>query len=114
MLLNHDLTSISVEADATALPRGFEVDISGVEVGTTIYVRDVKVPDDVTVVTDGDALVVSGLAAPTAEQLDAELAEAEAEAGAGQVSGGGAERGEGERRGGAPTEQQSAEQPAEA
>jgi large subunit ribosomal protein L25 len=87
VLLNHDLTSITVEADATALPRGFEVDISDLEVGTTIYVRDIKVPGDVTVVTDADALVVSGLAAPTAAQLDAELAEAAAESGAGQVSG---------------------------
>jgi large subunit ribosomal protein L25 len=116
VLLNHDLTSISVEADATALPRGFEVDISTVEVGTTIYVRDVKVPDDVTVITDGDALVVSGLAAPTAAQLDAELAEAEAEVGAGEVSGAepseAAGGGEGE---GAPAESAaSAEQPAEA
>ena len=87
-----------------------------VEVGTTIFVRDVKLPDDVTVITDGDALVVSGLAAPTAEQLDAELAEAEAEVGAGEVSGAepseAAGGGEGE---GAPAESaESAEQPAEA
>jgi large subunit ribosomal protein L25 len=115
ILLNHDLTSITVEADATALPRGFEVDISTVEVGTTIYVRDVKVPDDVTVITDGDALVVSGLAAPTAEQLDAELAEAEAEVGAGEVSGAEpSEAAEGDGEGASTESAESAEQPAEA
>ncbi len=111
ILLNHDLTSITVEADATALPRGFEVDVSGLEVGTSIFVRDVVLPEGVTLVTDGDALIVSGLAAPTAEQLDAELSEAEAEVGASQVSGAEPSEGEG---GGAEAAAESAEQPAEA
>jgi large subunit ribosomal protein L25 len=110
VLLNHDLTSLTVEADATALPRGFEVDISGFEVGSAVYVRDVKVPGDVTVVTDADALVVSGNAAPTAEQLDAELAEAEGEA-AEDGAAGETEGGEGEP---AEAAAESAEQPAEA
>jgi large subunit ribosomal protein L25 len=83
VLLNHDLTSVSVEADATAIPSGFEVDISGFEIGSSIVASEIKLPEGVTLVTDGEALVVSGLAAPTAEQLDAELAEAEAEVGAG-------------------------------
>jgi large subunit ribosomal protein L25 len=106
ILLNHDLTSITVEADATALPRGFEVDISGIEIGSAIFVRDVVLPEGVTLVTDADALIVSGLAAPTAEQLDAELSEAE----------GGAEPSEGgEGEGGeAAAAAESAEQPAEA
>ena len=87
VLLNHDLTSVSVEADATDLPRGFEVDISGFNVGDSILASQIVLPEGVTLVTDGDALVVSGLAAPTAEQLDAELSEAESESGGGQVSG---------------------------
>ena len=87
VLLNHDLTSLSVEADATELPHGFEVDIAGFKVGDSITAGQVKLPEGVTLVTDPDALIISGLAAPTAEQLDAELTEAEAEAGAGQVSG---------------------------
>jgi large subunit ribosomal protein L25 len=87
VLLNHDLTSVSVEADATDLPRGLEVDIAGFNVGDSIFASQIVLPEGVTLVTDGDALVVSGLAAPTAEQLDAELAEAESESGGGQVSG---------------------------
>jgi large subunit ribosomal protein L25 len=85
VLLNHDLTSVSVEADATAIPHGFDVDIAGFSVGDSITAGQLPLPEGVTLVTDGDALIVSGLAAPTAEQLDAELAEAEAEVGAGQV-----------------------------
>jgi large subunit ribosomal protein L25 len=87
VLLNHDLTSVSVEADATDLPRGLEVDIAGFNVGDSIFAHQIALPEGVTLVTDGDALVVSGLAAPTAEQLDAELSEAESESGGGQVSG---------------------------
>jgi large subunit ribosomal protein L25 len=87
VLLNHDLTSLSVEADATQIPSGFEVSVAGFEVGSSITAGQVELPNGVTLVTDPDALVVSGLAAPTAAQLDAELAEAEAEVGAGQVSG---------------------------
>ena len=114
VLLNHDLTSITVEADATALPRGFEVDVSDIEVGTSIFVRDIELPEGVTLVTDEDALIVSGNAAPTAEQLDAELSEAEAEVGAGQ-GGEAAESAAGEGAGGEAAESaEPAEQPAEA
>jgi large subunit ribosomal protein L25 len=114
VLLNHDLTSITVEADATALPRGFEVDVTDIEVGTSIFVRDIKLPEGVTLVTDEDALIVSGNAAPTAEQLDAELSEAEAEVGAGQA-GEPSEGAEDEGEGGEAAESaESAEQPAEA
>jgi large subunit ribosomal protein L25 len=77
---------VAVEADATAIPGGFEVDISGFEIGSSIVASEIKLPEGVTLVTDGEALVVSGLAAPTAEQLDAELAEAEAEVGAGAAA----------------------------
>ncbi len=111
VLLNHDLTSITVEADATSLPRGFDVDISGVEIGTSIFVRDVALPEGVTLVTDGDALIVSGLAAPTAEQLDAELSEAEAGVGAGVEPSGVAEGEDASAE--APADSaESAEQPA--
>jgi large subunit ribosomal protein L25 len=87
VLINHDLTSLSVQADATALPRGVEVSVEGFTVGSSITAGQVELPEGVTLITDADALVVSGIAAPTAAQLEAEMAEAEAEVGAGQVSG---------------------------
>ncbi len=97
VLINHDLNSLLVEADATAIPTGFDVDIAGLQVGTTITAGQVPLPEGVTLVTDADALVVGGIAAPTAAQLDAELAEAEAEVGAGapdEEAGAGAESAE--------------------
>ena len=80
-LINHELNSIEVQADATSIPVSFEVSIEGVAIGTHIAAGQVPLPSGVTLVTDPDHLVVSVLAAPTAEQVEAELAEAEAEAG---------------------------------
>ena len=87
ILVNQDLTSVSVEADATAIPSGFEIDITNLRIGAAIRASDIKLPEGVTLITDGDALIVAGQAAQSAAQLDAELAASASEAGAGQVSG---------------------------
>jgi large subunit ribosomal protein L25 len=80
-LVNLDTTTLSVEAEATNIPTGVDVSVEGLGVGDQIHAKDVSLPDGVTLVTDPDALVVNVTAAPTAEQLEAELAEAEAEVG---------------------------------
>ena len=80
-LLNQELNTLEVEADATHIPESFEVDIAGLAIGAQLTAGDVKLPDNVTLVTDPDHMVVSVLAAPSAAQVEAELAEAEAEAG---------------------------------
>ena len=80
-LVNLDTTTLSVEAEATNIPTGVDVSVEGLGVGAQIHAKDVALPDGVTLVTDEDALVVNISAAPTAEQLEAELAEAEAEVG---------------------------------
>jgi large subunit ribosomal protein L25 len=76
-----ELNTLSVEAEATHLPESIEVDIEGLAVGDQILAGDVRLVEGVTLVVDPDHLVVLGSAAPTAEELDAEMAEAEAEAG---------------------------------
>jgi large subunit ribosomal protein L25 len=80
-LVTTDLNTLSVEAEATHIPTGFEVSVDGLNVGDQIHAKDVQLPSGVTLVTDPDALLVNVTAAPTAEQLEAELAEAEAEVG---------------------------------
>jgi large subunit ribosomal protein L25 len=80
-LVNLDTTTLSVEAEATNIPTGVDVSVEGLGVGDQIHAKDVTLPEGVTLVTDEDALVVNITAAPTAEQLEAELAEAEAEVG---------------------------------
>jgi large subunit ribosomal protein L25 len=74
---NHQLNTVSIEADATALPDAIEVDITGRAVGENITAGDLLLPSGSTLITDPEALVIGFLGAPSA----AELAEAEAEAG---------------------------------
>lgn len=81
ILLTQPLTELSVEAEATHIPTGFEVAVEGIEPGVTIYARDIELPTGVTLVTDPDSIVLSAQGAQTAEQVEAELAGAEADAG---------------------------------
>ena len=72
---------ISVEAEATHLPGSLHVSVEGLDIGSQIHASDLELPEGTTLVTDPDVLVVNIVAAPTADELEAELAEAEAEAG---------------------------------
>jgi large subunit ribosomal protein L25 len=86
-LLDQQLIQISVEAEATNIPPAIEVSIEGMEVGAAVHAGDLKLPSGATLAEEPEALVLHVIAAPTAEQLEAELglpeeAPAEAEAGA--------------------------------
>ncbi len=80
-MVNHELTTLTVEAEATHIPTGLEINIDGLDVGDHVTAGDVSLPSGSTLVTDPEHVVVSILAQPTAEALEAELSEAEAEAG---------------------------------
>jgi len=80
-LVNQELTTLTVEAEATHIPQSFDVSIEGRRVGQSILAGDVTLPSGTTLVTEADNMVVGFLAAPTAEELEAELEEAEAEVG---------------------------------
>ena len=83
VLVDHQLTSVSVEAEATNLPEGVEVSIEGLAIGAQITAGDVQLPGGVTLAQDAEQVVVQGLAAPTEADVEADLAESEAELGAG-------------------------------
>ena len=74
-------TSVQVEAEATHIPESFEVDVTDAEAGTQFLASQLDLPSGTTLLTDPDTLVVNVTAAQTAEQLEAELEEAEADAG---------------------------------
>ena len=80
-IANHQLNTVSIEADATNLPDHIEVDVTGRTAGQNITAGDIVLPRGATLITDPEALAIGFLGAPTAEALEAELAEAEAEAG---------------------------------
>ena len=73
--------TVQVEAEATHIPEQFEVDVTGAEAGTQFLAGQVALPSGTTLLTDAETLVVNVTAAPTAEEVEAELEEAEAEAG---------------------------------
>lgn len=80
-LVVNETTSLSVEAEATHLPEGVEVSVEGLEAGAQILASDVQLPAGTTLASDAETLIVNVTAAPTADQVEAELADAEAEAG---------------------------------
>ncbi|MGH3647062.1 MAG: 50S ribosomal protein L25/general stress protein Ctc [Micromonosporaceae bacterium] len=80
-LLVNDLNTLAISADATKLPDRIEVSIEGLEVGNHISAGDITLPEGSELLTDPEAAVVTVMVAPSAEQMEGELAEAEAEAG---------------------------------
>jgi large subunit ribosomal protein L25 len=72
-LLEQNLTTLSVSAEATNIPGSFEVSIDGLEIGDSIHAKDVTLPDGVELAGDPEQTVVHILAAPTAEELEAEI-----------------------------------------
>lgn len=72
------LSSLSVECLPGDIPEAIEVDISNLEeVDASIYVRDLAAPSGVTILTDGDEMVVK-IMAPTVEpEVDETAAAAE-------------------------------------
>jgi large subunit ribosomal protein L25 len=73
--------TVQVEAEATNIPESIEVSVEGAQVGTQVHAADLLLPEGTTLLTDGESLVVNVTQAQTAEQLEADLAEAEADAG---------------------------------
>jgi large subunit ribosomal protein L25 len=74
-LLNQQMVQIAVEAEATQIPNGIDVDVEGMEIGTAVHAKDLALPAGTTLQVDPDALVLHVLAAPTAEQMEGEAAE---------------------------------------
>jgi large subunit ribosomal protein L25 len=73
--------TVELEVEATHIPENLEVSVEGATAGTQIHASDLVLPEGAVLVTDPEILVVNITGAITAEALEAELAEAEAEAG---------------------------------
>ena len=74
-LLDQQLVQIAVEAEATSIPDGVDVDVEGMQVGAAVHAKDLVLPEGASLQVDPEALVLHVLAAPTAEQIEAELGE---------------------------------------
>jgi len=96
-MLNQLLVQIPVEADATNIPQGIEVDVEGMDLGQAVHASDLRLPPGVTLQVEPDTLVLAVIAQQVAEEPEAaeeaaegapEAPEALAETGAGTGSGG--------------------------
>ncbi|MGI9158081.1 MAG: 50S ribosomal protein L25/general stress protein Ctc [Marmoricola sp.] len=74
-------TTVSLEAEATNIPEWIELSIEGAEVGTQFHATDLVLPAGSTMLSDDDLMIVNVTHAPTADEVDAELESAEADAG---------------------------------
>ncbi len=74
-LLDQQMVRLAVEAEATNIPQGITVDVEGMEIGAAVHAGDLDLPSGVTLAAEPELLVLHVLAAPTAEQIEAELGE---------------------------------------
>jgi large subunit ribosomal protein L25 len=103
-LVTQDANTITIEADVQSIPDHLTVSVEGADIGTQFAAAAITLPDGVSLISDPETLVVNVVAAPTAEDLEAEGAgEATEEAAEGDEAAEG-EEGEGEGEGEASDE----------
>jgi large subunit ribosomal protein L25 len=76
-----DHNTISIETEATHIPTQIVVSIEGLTAGSQFLARDLILPEGSVLAVDPEIMILNVTGAPTQEQVEAELAEAEAEAG---------------------------------
>lgn len=86
-VLDHATRELDVECLPNAIPEEFAIDVSAIEVGDSLHVRDLTVPEGVEILNDPDISIMSVVApavveeaAPTEEEVEAAAADAEAKA----------------------------------
>jgi large subunit ribosomal protein L25 len=70
-ILEHIVRSIEVRCLPTAIPSSVDVDVSALNIGDSIHVRDLSVPN-VTILTDRDATIAAVVAPTVMEEKPAE------------------------------------------
>lgn len=71
-----DQQSVALEVEATHIPAGIEIDITGLEVGDTVTAKDLVLPSGAVFPGEPDDLILSIAATQSQASLDAELAAA--------------------------------------
>jgi large subunit ribosomal protein L25 len=73
-MLNQQLVQISVEADATNIPQGVDVDVEGMDIGDSVHASDLKLPQGVTLQVEPETLVLHVIAQQGGEPEEEEEA----------------------------------------
>jgi large subunit ribosomal protein L25 len=82
-LVDQQTLTLTVTADATALPEHLELDIAGKRAGSSLSAGDVRLPAGTELSQDAEHVIVAFLGVQSEEQLEADLASSEEELGAG-------------------------------
>jgi large subunit ribosomal protein L25 len=80
-MLDQQLVQIPLEAEATNIPQGIDVDVTGMQVGDAVHASDLKLPPGVSLQVEPETLVLHIIARTTeeaAEALEGEAAVPEA------------------------------------
>ncbi len=85
-LVNVELSTLLVEAEALHIPEQVDLSVEGVPAGTQITAGQLTLPQGVSLVTDPDALAVNVVVAPTQADMEGESAEGETDEDAEQES----------------------------
>ena len=64
-MLDQQLVQIPLEAEATSIPQGIDVDVTGMQVGQAVHASDLKLPPGVTLQVEPDTLVLHIIARTT-------------------------------------------------
>ena len=75
-MLDQQLVQIAVEAEATSIPQGIDVDVDGMEVGAAVHAGDLKLPRGVSLQVDAETLVLHVVAHTVHEEAAEEAGEA--------------------------------------
>jgi len=67
-ILDHATRELEVECLPNAIPEEFAVDVSKIEVGDSLHVRDIVIPEGVEMLTDPDVSIMSVVAPAVAEE----------------------------------------------
>jgi large subunit ribosomal protein L25 len=71
--VTQELNTLEVEADVSSIPEYVEVSVEGLKIGTQLLAGSIPMPANCELRTDPEALVVNVNAAPTEEDLEAEI-----------------------------------------
>jgi large subunit ribosomal protein L25 len=85
-ILDQQLVQLSVEAEATHLPDGVDIDVAGMEIGTSVHAGDIALPEGTSLITDPEALVLHVLGAQAADLGVSAEAAGEGETAAGETA----------------------------
>jgi large subunit ribosomal protein L25 len=72
-VLQHVLHDVEVECDVDSIPESFEVDVSAMEIGDSVHVSELKVPEGAAIMVDKTRTVCT-VAPPTVLEVEAEEA----------------------------------------